>query len=191
MNPDPILFTEGRLTFSFPPGWDALKYDESTFHKKHFQSFAGGSKAVDFVAFKPDELWLIEVKDYRARTRTKSPDLFEEIARKVQATLAGLVAVKSESGSSGDTTTRDFSKRALRSFRRLRIAVHLEQSGKPSRLFPHVIDPKNAHDKLRKTVHAVDPRAIIGNAAFFNSRNLWAVAEVPSKAASKVTGNAR
>ena len=62
-----IQLVEGNLAFSFPAGWDAIKYDDSAHYRRHFQSFAGGSKAVDFVAFggTSDELWLIQVKDYR------------------------------------------------------------------------------------------------------------------------------
>jgi hypothetical protein len=54
------------LLLTVPKGWWVWKYDDSAFHRNQFQSFAGGSKAMDAVAFSADDtLWLIEVKDYR------------------------------------------------------------------------------------------------------------------------------
>ena len=70
--------TEGKLTIEFPTNWQVMKYDETTFYQKHFQKLAE-SKAVDFVAFEDgsdDQLWLIELKDYRIHPRTKAGDLF-------------------------------------------------------------------------------------------------------------------
>lgn len=82
-----------RLTM--PAGWWVWKYDDSSFHRNQFQGFAGGSKAMDAVAFAGDgTLWLIEVKDYRRHRRTKLGSVFAEVAAKVRATLAGLAAAR-------------------------------------------------------------------------------------------------
>jgi hypothetical protein len=87
---------EGSVTFDFPNGFVVQKLDDTTFYKKHFQSFAQGSKAVDFLAFDPkkSELWFLEVKDYRAHRRIKTIDLFDEIAQKVLSSLACLLAMR-------------------------------------------------------------------------------------------------
>jgi hypothetical protein len=55
---------EGSVTFDFPNGFVVQKLDDTTFYKKHFQSFAQGSKAVDFLAFDPkkSELWFSRSK---------------------------------------------------------------------------------------------------------------------------------
>lgn len=57
---------------TMPDGWMVWKYDDSKFHRKQFQNFAAGSKAMDVVALATDgTLWLIEVKDYRRNNRSK------------------------------------------------------------------------------------------------------------------------
>ena len=163
------------LTFDFNDDWQVVKYDDDTFHIKHFQGFAGGSKAVDLVAFGNGELWLIECTDYRKPGSTKPSDLFLEVACKVRATLAGLVAAKSTSHSSDGTQTKSIAEAALKHPYRLRIALHLEQPTKPSKLFPQAVDPKTAQDKLSQLLRPVDPRAVVGNMTDFNALGLWRV----------------
>ena len=167
---------EGSLTFSFNNDWQVIKYDDSSFHTKHFQRFAGGSKAVDFIAFHGQELWLIEVKDYRAHPRTKTIDLYEEIASKVRATLAGLLAVNAVNHPSGDSETKSIIKSVFQKPYHLRVAFHLERSI-PNRLSKlHKPDPKTDRDKLRQQLRPVDPHALVGNTAFFNDEGRWSVA---------------
>ena len=170
----PIL-QEGNLTFSFSNDWQAIKYDDSSFHTKYFQSFAGGSKAVDFIAFGNQELWLIEVKDYRLHARTKSTDLYLEIASKVRATLAGLLAITATNNPSGDSETKSIAQSIFKRSYQLRIALHLEQPIQHSKLFPQVIDPKTARDKLRQQLRSVDPHALVGDKTFFNAQHRWGV----------------
>ncbi|WP_218032793.1 hypothetical protein, partial [Pararhodospirillum oryzae] len=72
---------EGKFRYRFPEGWQVVKWDETRFHKKYFNSFGGGSKAVDFIAFyeKEGELWLFECKDYRFHPREKTTTLYNEV----------------------------------------------------------------------------------------------------------------
>jgi hypothetical protein len=170
----PTVITEGSLTFTFDPSWSVLKYDQTTFYQKHFQAFAGGSKAVDIIAWRAPELWLIEVKDYRVNPRIKTSDIFDEVALKVQGTLAGLVAAAA-TRSSGDTTTQTFARLVLKNYQQLRVALHLEQPQKPSKLFPLVVDPKNARDKMRQKMRPIDPHPIVGDCNSFNQRSQWHV----------------
>jgi hypothetical protein len=148
---------EGNLTFTFPLGWQAEKYDETSHYRKHFQSLAD-CKAVDIVALSPApqrELWLIEVKDYRAARREKGIALFEEICEKVRDTLAGIFVVqrRPEAGPLYALAV------AADHHVRIRVAVHLEQARKPSRLFPSVTDRANHTMKLRQVLRHVDRRA--------------------------------
>lgn len=85
---------EGRLTFTFPVGSLASKYDAWSHYRNQFQSVCGGAKAVDIVYAESKVGWLIEVKDYRVHSRTKASDLAEEVAIKVRDTLAGLVSAR-------------------------------------------------------------------------------------------------
>ena len=80
-------FSEGKFVYSFPEGWEAIKWDETAFHRKTFQSFGGSAKAIDFVVFDPDgdALWLIECKDFRPDGRKKTIDLCDEMAEKFKA----------------------------------------------------------------------------------------------------------
>ncbi len=164
---------EGNLTFSFNDNWQVIKYDDSSFHTKYFQSFAGGSKAVDFIAFHNQELWLIEVKDYRVYARTKTIDLYVEIAGKVRATLAGLLAVNSRNHPSGDGETKSIIKSAFQRPYSLRVAFHLE--GSITHKSIHKPDPKNDRDALRRHLRPIDPHALVGDMTYFNARGLWIV----------------
>jgi hypothetical protein len=87
-----ITLKEGDFLFQFKDVCIAEKYDEWAHHKKVFQQACGGAKAVDFIVVKNNQLWLIEVKDYRTHPRQKSTDLIDEFAQKVRDTMAGLVA---------------------------------------------------------------------------------------------------
>ncbi len=87
----PGVLEEGSLRFTFEI--PARKYDDWAFYRNRINVLAGGAKAVDFLALGNDELWLVEVKDYRVHPRTKPSALPQEIAEKVRDTLAGLVCV--------------------------------------------------------------------------------------------------
>ena len=153
---------EGSIRFDFPTGFTVQKLDATTFYKKHFQSFAGGAKAVDILAFDSSnsELWLIEVKDYRAHRRLKTIDLFDEIAQKVFSSLACLLAMRANAVGEEQI----FAVEALKQIR-LRVVLHLEQPSKPSKFFPQVIDPKAVPDKLKQRLRAIDPQAKVSGIA--------------------------
>ena len=159
---------EGSITFDFPTGFVVQKLDDTTFYKKHFQSFAQGSKAVDFLAFDPkeSELWLIEVKDYRAHERIKTITVYDEIAQKVFSSLACLLAMRANAVIQGEQNFAELATKQIR----LKIVLHLEQPEKPSTLFPRVVDPANIRTKLRQKVRAVDNKAEFSSIAF--SRNV-------------------
>jgi len=84
--------TEGDLTFRFPTGCQASKYDDWSFYRRQFTGIAGGSKAVDILCIKGDTSWLIEIKDHRQHPHQKLIDIADEMAMKVRDTLAGLAA---------------------------------------------------------------------------------------------------
>jgi hypothetical protein len=58
---------------------------------------------------------------------------------------------------------------------KIRFVLHLEQPQKPSKLFPQVVDPKSAKDKMRQKLRAVDPHAIVGDKALLNKLMAWQV----------------
>ena len=68
---------EGQLTFSFTEP-NATKYDEWSFYRNQFNAVCGGTKAVDLLYLEQQNFWLIEIKDYRQHTRTKTIDLADD-----------------------------------------------------------------------------------------------------------------
>jgi hypothetical protein len=140
-----------------------LRPEKASYYKRHFQSFAGGCKEMDFILFEPVNrvLWLLEVKDYTTDRRVKAQCVFEEIAEKVHDSLALLLA-----GSVRD----DPSHCGVRSFmdvcaipNEIKVVLHLEQPSKPSKMFPGVKIDADATQKLRAKVRAVDPRACVSS----------------------------
>lgn len=165
--------TEGLLRLDFPLGWRAEKYDKTGHYIHHVQSLAE-SKAVDIVALSPAPnacIWLIEVKDYRAHPRVKDLDFFDEIASKVRDSLAGLLLAQQRP----EAGTLHTLSMALSHDVKLRVAVHLEQTHKPSKLRPAVTDRANHRMKLRQVLRAVDTKAEICERSLMPPTVLWAV----------------
>lgn len=158
--------TEGNLTFTFPTNDDSSKYDEWSFYRNQFNSAFGGTKAVDLIFLNNQITWLIEIKDYRTYQRTKTVDLGEEVAIKVRDTIAGLIAAKCNAN---DIDEKQFAKRALRS-NRIRVALHLEQPAKHSKLFPKAIDSSKVQIKLKQWLRAIDAHPTVID---INSATLW------------------
>ena len=159
---------EGSITFDFPIGFVVQKLDDTTFYKKHFQSFAQGAKAVDFLAFDPkeSELWLLEVKDYRAHGRIKTITVYDEIAQKVFSSLACLLAMRANAVIQGEQNFAELATKQIR----LKVVLHLEQIAKPTKLRPQVVDPANCRIKLRQKVRSIDSKAEFSSIAL--SRNV-------------------
>ena len=168
-----IEITEGNLTFSFPAGCQAIKYDKWPFYCNQFQPVASGSKAVDILCVKGDVSWLIEIKDYRQHNRTKPSDIADELAIKVRDTLAGLAAAAK---AASDADHRKLAQHALKNCR-WRVVLHLEQLATPSRLRSRPIDPKTIWQKLksRKKLKAIDAHPVICDQNTIPDDIPWAV----------------
>ncbi|MYH15284.1 MAG: hypothetical protein F4149_08925 [Gammaproteobacteria bacterium] len=164
---------EGALTFRFPKGCQASKYDDWAFYRNQFQSVAKGCKAVDIVCITADACWLLEIKDYRQDNRTKAIDIAQQLATKVRDTLAGLASAAKNANS---TEERQFAHQAVASSRRWRVALHLEQPATPRRLWPTPIDQSNMLKKLRtKSLKAVDAHPVIYDRNTLPSKVPWTV----------------
>lgn len=165
------VWTENGLTFTFPPNSIASKYDDWSHYRNQFQSTCRGSKAVDLVYLDKNVTWLIEVKDFRVHSRTKTIELPEEIAIKVRDTLAGLV---SASFYACDPDEKCCAKKLLRTAR-LRVVVHLEQPTKHSTLRPRAIEPDKLLLKLRTLLKAIDVRPLIVDTKSLHADMNWTV----------------
>lgn len=145
--------------FDFGTGWHVCRWDATAFVRNSYCNLGGGSKSCDLVAFEDDgdELWLIEVKDYRHYRREKLSQLHDEMAAKVRDTLAALWAA--QVNASGDE--RNFARQARRRSR-IRAVLHLE-TRQTSGLMPakkHAADIKMA---LKRALKAIDPHPVVSS----------------------------
>lgn len=156
------VFKEGALTFTFDSICDVEKYDEWSFYRKTFQNAAGGSKGVDFVCVGEGISWLIEATDYSEHPdeMPKPSELGDEVAKKVRDTLAGLAVAATRAEGANE---KEIARRALDPSRRWRVALHLEQPDRRSRLRPTAIDPADVVQKLRTKLAFVDRYASVVN----------------------------
>ncbi|WP_177195351.1 hypothetical protein [Thioclava dalianensis] len=152
-----VTLDEGHLRFEFKDVDFAEQYDGWRHHRNVFSSACGGAKAVDFVVGKGNVIWLIEVKDYRHHRRDKTISLWDEIAIKVRDTMAGLVSTKFIGV---DDDERRTSRTALGK-RKLHVALHLEQTKNPSRLFPQAFNPANVRLKLKQNLRFADLHPVV------------------------------
>ncbi|MEZ5476020.1 MAG: hypothetical protein R3E95_00490 [Thiolinea sp.] len=170
-----VVINEDRLSFSFPDGTLASKYDEWAFYRKRFNSAFGGTKAVDIIHVDTDKtVWLIEVKDYRANRRTKPSELGDEIALKVRDTLAGLVAACFQAQ---EATEKQAAKKVLQA-KQLKVVLHLEQPQKTSKLFPQVVDPADIKQRMKMLLKAVDAHPVVVNQHSLKTTMNWTVGNI-------------
>ncbi|BDI34220.1 hypothetical protein CCAX7_62710 [Capsulimonas corticalis] len=149
----PAITIDG-LVFTFPQGWIVEKYDDWAFHQNRFQSIPPGRKAVDLIAISPNKtLYLLEVKDYRHYSRSKSIELTDEITIKVVDTLAALIPAKIHANNSNE---KDCARKATQA-NEIHIVFHLEQPAVHSKLYPQVTNTANLQQRLRQMLRAVDP----------------------------------
>lgn len=158
-----VTFDEGHLRFEFRNVEFAEKYDGWRHYRNKFSRACGSAKAVDFIVAKDNEIWLIEVKDYRQHNRTRQIELWDEIALKVRDTMAGLVSTKFVGADDGEKRT---SQLALGK-KKLRVALHLEQAANPSRLFPRAFNPANIQIKLKQCLGFADPHPCLFDQTLF------------------------
>lgn len=105
-----------------------------------------GIKGVDLIAIARQDIWLIEVKDYRQSRRTKAQDIAEEVTEKVLYTIAAMLPAKINAS---DKSEANFARKVLQG-KQLHVVLHLEQPETHSRLFPRAINPVDVRQKLRR-----------------------------------------
>ncbi len=145
----PVVRQVENLTFIFPEGWEAEKFDGWTFYRKHFPRQMNGIKAVDLLAKGPDGVaYFIEVKDYRHPDTVKPTDLADAIAHKVLMSLAALLPAKYRAS---DPTEQALATSVL-DCDDFKVIAHLElpQGRKP------VVDPADIKQKLKQRLAAID-----------------------------------
>lgn len=150
-------YTEGRLRFEFANVDFAEQYDEWSHYRNQSCGICGGSKAVDFLCLQTNICWLIEVKDYRQHQRTKPSLLADELALKVRDTIAGLVSAKMNAN---DVNEKRVAAASL-NCTSIRVAIHLEQPRRATRLRPRVVEPATLKQQLQQRLKAIDAHPVV------------------------------
>jgi hypothetical protein len=138
-----------RLTFTFPAGWQAGKYDDWSFYRNQFGKQFNGIRAVDLLARGPDGTgYLIEVKDYRHPDTEKPSELPQAVADKVLMTLAALLPARLNANDPAEQALAS----AVLACDRVRVVAHVEL---PRAHMP-VVDVADLKLKLAQLLRAVD-----------------------------------
>lgn len=149
-----VVLKEGPLKFTFQNVNFVERYENWGHYIDKFQNACGGSKAVDFVVVQGQNLWLIEVKNYRQSDETERPELeklSKKIALKVKHTLAGLAhaALIAE-----DHHEKNSARRAL-ACSSMQIVFHIEQPDYVTKLYPQIIDESNIFLSLKQAMGTI------------------------------------
>lgn len=172
---------EAQLSFDFPSGWQAVKFDEWSFYRNQFMKLAGaclncstceagiecancgnknvaGTKGIDILAIDDDAVcWQIEIKDYRRTRFSNFAFLADEVALKVRDTLACLVAAKINANEAAEKQAA----RAALACKRVRVVLHLEQPPPKSPLESLESRKANVLQRLKQLVKSIDPRPLV------------------------------
>jgi hypothetical protein len=163
----PVVRKVEKLIFTFPDGWEAEKFDDWAYYRKHFSRQMNGLKAIDLLAIGPDGVaYLIEVKDYRHPNTIKPIELADAIASKVLMSMAALLPAKFRANTPAERALAT----SVLECNDFKVIAHLElpQAHKP------VVDPADIKQKLRQRLAAVDPHVKVVSMA--NMRGLaWSV----------------
>lgn len=163
----PLIKQVENLQFTFPNGWEADKFDDWNFYRKHFSRQMNGIKAVDLLAKGPDGVaYFIEVKDYRHPGTTKPSGLADAIANKVFMSLAALLPAKHRANDRNEQALAA----SILNCQSFRVIAHIElpQAHRP------VIDCADIKQKLKQRLAAVDSHVKV--VSITNMQGLaWAV----------------
>ncbi|TGO02968.1 hypothetical protein PN36_15435 [Candidatus Thiomargarita nelsonii] len=146
---------EGKLIFDFD--CEAIKFDDSTFYRKHFSKMTNEIKAVDILAVNQKIGYLIEIKDYtdpNTKILTMN-ELIEAIINKVISTLAAILPMKINVNNS--VGERKIAKYFLIA-NKIKVIVHIELPPSRRTLKQSNWDLSNLQIQLRRRLRAIDAK---------------------------------
>lgn len=156
------------IEFRFEDGWHVAKYDDWSYYRNQFGRMRNGIRAIDLIAHSPDDdLWLIEVKDYRHGSAAVPlvAELAETVWKKVYDTLAALIPAAANANDRNEKSLADRFRRS----RKLRVVLHVEQPASSSRLYPGgAINLANMKMKLNELLRAIDSHPRVASSAKMN-----------------------
>ncbi len=117
-----INIPEGNLSFSFE--FEAIKFDDTAYYRKHFIKIQNGISAIDILAVNNNVGYLIEIKDYtHPDTENLKPlDLIEAIVNKVISTLSAILPMKNNAN---DQTEKNIA-RLFSNTDEIKVFLHIE-----------------------------------------------------------------
>jgi len=160
-----VIIQEGKLSFSFE--FDAIKFDDCQYYRKHFIKIQNGIGAVDILAVEGNLGYLIEIKDYtHPETKDLTPNgLIETIVNKVLSTLAAILPMKNNAVVSTEKNiANNFSKTA-----QIRVVLHIEIPPPRRTLKQSCFDLQNIQTKLGKRLKPIDAHAKVVSKANLKS----------------------
>ncbi len=164
------------MRFDFPVEWSVVKFDATRFYQNRVKK-CHGTKAVDFLAWTGDALFMIEAKDFRQyrienKPRIASGDLAREVAQKVRDTIAGLYgAFRWEI-----EEVQPFYSKLLRKNHRIHVVLLLEED-RPARVANDFkIKRSNLLTILKSQLKFLNVRCSIHNREDLPARFQWSVA---------------
>lgn len=142
---------EGNLAFCF--GFDAIKYDDSLYYRKHFSKIQDGISAVDILAVDDDTAYLIEIKDYTHpdTANLTSAELIAMMANKVISTLAAVLPMRHNGSDEEKEIAGHFLKAS-----QIRVVLHIEIPPPRSTLKQSRYNFYEMEQALRKKLKAID-----------------------------------
>jgi len=147
-----IDIQEGNLSFSF--GFEAIKFDDLSYYRKHFAKIKSGIKAVDILAVDNNTGYLIEIKDY-THPNTKnltSTILIEIMVDKVISTLAAILPMKNNA----ILTTEKNIAHLFSNANEIKVFLHIELSPPTSKLEQSTWSFQDIQMKLKNRLKPID-----------------------------------
>ncbi len=130
-----MIIREDNLEFDFDDNhWKVFKFDDHPYYRDRMEKL-DGTKAIDFLGIFDDQLFLIEVKDFRGHTpenrgRLLKGELPIEIAQKVRDSLACIVGAYRNPSHTG--YWHPYAKLLCNPDKRVKVVVWLETDPPPS-----------------------------------------------------------
>lgn len=156
-----VTITEGNLSFNF--NFDAIKFDDTQYYKKHFQGIWKGITAVDILAVDKKTGYLIEIKDYTHpdTKRLKITELIPVVVDKVLFTLSAMIPMKQNAFYKKEKNiTAKFCNTDT-----IQIVLHIEKSPPKRKLEQSTYKLEDIQMKMKRRLKPIDahPKVVSKN----------------------------
>ncbi len=180
-------YIEGEYRFDFEPSCHVCRLECSEFYSHRVQNFCNSCKEIDFVVYdeQSEELWLIEVKDYRFNARPRVSELCEKLCRKVRDTLfllrTAACCAPMEEVDEG-ICLQEMGERSLAATR-IRLGFLIELSGEQAAAMGTLM---TIHDILLRQLRFIDPDLVCLPISRSGGKGPWAVSHAKGELSTRV-----